>query len=434
MRGVTAAKTSTLLSALFLVVYGGCDWITAHRAHVGTLFFKWERHIPFVPIMIIPYMSIDLFFVAGPFLCRDKQELSTFAKRISFAIVIAGICFLLFPLRFAFERPHVSGWLGAIFNAFRNFDQPYNLLPSLHIALRTILAHLYARHSRGILRVASNIWFSLIGFSTVLTYQHHVMDLVGGFVLAGYCFYIFREAPLTMPVLGNLQVGAYYAAGAAVNLVLAALLWPWASLLFWPAIALSIVAAGHFGLGPGIFRKTNGKLPLSAKFVLGPCLLGQELSLLYYRRKCKAWDEIVPGVLIGRKLKEREAQEAIRSGVTAVLDLTSEFSEAKPFLAIRYLNISILDLTAPTQEQLREMADFIAKNRESGKVYVHCKIGYSRSAGAVGAYLIASAKVATAGEAIAILRQARPAIIVRPEIVEALQAFENAKLTSAVSA
>jgi hypothetical protein len=48
--------------------------------------------------------------------------------------------------------------------------------------------------------------------------------------------------------------------------------------------------------------------------------------------------------------------------------------------------------------------------------------------------LIASAKVATAGEAIAILRQARPAIIVRPEIVEALQAFENAKLTSAVSA
>jgi membrane-associated phospholipid phosphatase len=426
MKAVRAAKTSAVLSVLFLVVYGGCNWITAHRAHVGTLFFEWERHIPFVPLMIIPYMSIDLFFVAAPFLCRDERELSTFAKRVSFTIFVAGICFLLFPLRFAFERPHVSGWLGAIFNTFRNFDQPYNLLPSLHIALRTILAYLYARHSRGILRLASNIWFSLIGFSTVLTYQHHVMDVAGGFVLAGYCFYTFREAPVARPALGNVRVGTYYAAGAIVCIALAALFWPWGSLLFWPAIALSIVAAGHFGLGPGIFRKINGQLPLSAKFALGPVLLGQEISLIYYRRKCRRWDEIVPGVLIGRKLNEREAEEAIGSGVTAVLDLTSEFSESEPLLMLRYLNIPILDLTAPTQDQLRQMAEFIEKNREHGKVYVHCKIGYSRSAGAVGAYLLASGNATTAEQAIAILPRARPSIIVRPEIVEALQLFENA--------
>jgi predicted protein tyrosine phosphatase len=431
MNGVKAAKTSALLSALFLVVYGGCNWITAHRAHVGTLFFEWERHIPFVPLMIIPYMSIDLFFVAAPFLCRDERELSTFAKRVSFAIVVAGICFLLFPFRFAFERPHVSGWLGAIFNTFRNFDQPYNLLPSLHIALRTILACLYARHSSGFLRVTSNIWFSLIGFSTVLTYQHHVLDVVGGFVLAGYCFYIFRETPTATSVLGNVRVGTYYAAGAIVFIAFAALLWPWGSLLFWPAIALSIVAAGHFGLGPGIFRKSNGKLPLSARFALGPVLLGQELSLLYYRRKCRRWDEVVPGVLIGRKLDEREAEEAIRSGVTAVLDLTSEFSEAKAFLAARYLNIPILDLTAPTQEQLRQVADFIEKNHESGKVYVHCKIGYSRSGGAVGTYLLASGRATSAARAIEILRQARLSIIIRPEIVRALQLFESTPRTSA---
>jgi predicted protein tyrosine phosphatase len=423
MRAIKAAKVSALLSALFLVVYCSCNWITAHRAHVGTLFFEWERHIPFVPLMIIPYMSIDLFFVAAPFLCRDERELSTLAKRISFAIVVSGICFLLFPLRFAFERPPVSGWLGVIFSNFRNFDQPYNLLPSLHIALRTILAHLYARHTSGILRAASNVWFSLIGFSTVLTYQHHVMDVFGGFALAGYCFYLFREDPVAESAAGNFRIGVYYAAGSIVSIGLAGLFWPWGGLLLWVAFSLKLVARGHFWRGPGIFRKINGRIPLSVKFVLGPCLLGQQLSLLYYKRQCRPWDEVVPAILIGRKLNDREAEEAIRSGVTAVLDLTSEFSEAKPFLRNRYLNIPILDLTAPNQEELREMADFIARYKEAGKVYVHCKVGYSRSAAAVGAYLIFSGEAADAEEAIAILRRARPSIVVRPEIVEALQMF-----------
>jgi protein-tyrosine phosphatase len=168
--------------------------------------------------------------------------------------------------------------------------------------------------------------------------------------------------------------------------------------------------------------------------VLGPVLLGQELSLLYYKHQCRSWDEVVPGVLIGRKLSDREAGEELRSGMSAVLDLTSEFSEAEPFLALRYLNIPILDLTAPTQAQLRQMADFIAKNSESGRVYVHCKIGYSRSAGAVGAYLIGSGKTAGADEALAMLRSARPSIVVRPEIVEALRMFENANVASMIPA
>src|SRR5882672_4140949 len=131
-----ALKTSLFLSLLFLIFYGITNWLTAHRANVGTLFFEWERQIPFVPLMILPYMSIDLFFVAAPFVCREQQELRFLARRITFAILVAGLCFLLFPLRFAFERPPVSGWLGIVFNAFRGFHQPFNLLPSLHIVLR----------------------------------------------------------------------------------------------------------------------------------------------------------------------------------------------------------------------------------------------------------------------------------------------------------
>ena len=55
----------------FIVVYGACNWITAHRGDVGTWYYEWERRIPFVPVMIVPYMSIDLFFITAPFLCQS---------------------------------------------------------------------------------------------------------------------------------------------------------------------------------------------------------------------------------------------------------------------------------------------------------------------------------------------------------------------------
>lgn len=418
-----SARTAALLSLLFLVVYGSCNWITAQRSDVGTWYFEWERRIPFVPAMILPYMSIDLFFIAAPFLCRHDRERRTLFRRITFAILAAGACFLLFPLRFAFERPQASGWLGALFDAFRGLDQPHNLFPSLHITLQMILADLYLRRTRGLLHAAVLGWFSLVVLSTVLTYQHHVMDIVGGFVLAIYCFYLFPQVESSLPVVPNRRVGSLYGAGAVVAGVLAAVTWPWGSLLLWPAFALVLAAAAYLGRGPGVYRKAGGRLPLAARFVLQPLLLGQRLSLLYYRRQCRPWDEAAPRVWIGSQLHDRQAEGAVHQGVTAVLDLTAEFSEARPFLRMAYLNLPILDLTAPAPGLLSEAASFIAEHSRRGTVYVHCKIGYSRSAAVVGAYLLASGQASTAAEAVERLRRVRPSIVVRPEAFEALLAF-----------
>src|SRR6476659_8428669 len=149
-----AFTISAELSVLFLVVYSGCNWITGQRSHVGSFYFRWEDAIPFVPFMILPYMSIDLFFVAAPFLFRDARELAVFVARVASAIFLAGVCFLVIPLRFAFPRPHAEGWLGALFNWFRGIDAPYNLFPSLHAALLLFLIEAYARQLRGLRRAA----------------------------------------------------------------------------------------------------------------------------------------------------------------------------------------------------------------------------------------------------------------------------------------
>src|SRR5437773_8801729 len=94
-----AFAVSAGLSVLFLVVYSACNWITGQRGQVGSFYFLWERAIPFVPFMILPYMSIDLFFIAAPFLCRLDVVLRIFSRRVVAAVLIVGVCFFLFILR-----------------------------------------------------------------------------------------------------------------------------------------------------------------------------------------------------------------------------------------------------------------------------------------------------------------------------------------------
>lgn len=421
-----AALVSLLLCLLFFAVYGTTNYLTSLRHDVGTWVYPWERFIPFVPSMIVPYMSIDLFFVAAPFLCIDRRELRLLALRITAAILVCGMFFLAMPLRFTFERPPVEGGLGVVFNHFRQMDHPYNQFPSLHIVLRTVLADLYARHAkRRWLRALTDVWFSLIGASTLLVYQHHVADVVGGFALAAVIFYVVGDAPWRSPVSRNHRVGVFYGIIGVICAIAGLWLRPTGLVLLWPAVGGLLLAGAYFGLGPSVYRKTNGRLPLSTRVLLAPVLLAQYASLLHYARRSNAWDRVTDRLWIGRALGPRAARRAAAEGVTAVLDLTSECAAPAAFRGLTYLNLPILDLTAPLAEHFEEAVAFIERHCQArnGIVYVHCKAGYSRSAAVVAAFLVRAGVATSAEDAVARLRASRPRIIIRPEALEAIRAF-----------
>ena len=420
-----SGATAIALSLLFVVIYGVAGWITSLRTDVGTWAFSWEQNLPFVQWLIVPYMSLDLFFVAAPFLCTERTELLVFRRRMSMAILIAGTMFLLMPLRFAFPRPQPTDWTSTLFHVLHGFDRPFNLFPSLHISILMILGGTYYRHTRGLVRLLVQGWFALIGVSTVLTHQHHVIDVVGGFALGILSYYLVPERRPAAPVTINARIGAWYVAGAVVLGVAGAVLQPWGLALFWPAMSTAIVAGAYFGLYSGITRKQDGRLPLSSTIVLAPWLVAQYASLIYYRRHATAWSVLSPDVWMGRQLREWEAHEAVRQGVTAVLDLTGEFSEVRAFRALPYLNLPVLDLTAPSLDDLRAGVEFINAHRLQGIVYVHCKIGYSRSAAIVASWLIDVGLAATADEAFARICAVRPSVVVRPEVIGALRDFRG---------
>lgn len=408
-----AARTAALLGALFVVVYGGCSFLTSLRGDVGTWYYAWERHIPFLPIFILPYLSIDAFYISAPFLCRTRDDLRVLAGRITLAVLVAGVCFLLFPLQLAVERPTAPGAMGAAFAAFVSLDKPFNLFPSLHIALGCILGTFFAQRFAGVWRWLLIGWFVLVTTSTLFTYQHHFVDVVGGAVLALLCFHFVRPGGPTERQ-ANPRLGIYYLALAALCGAGATLGGAWL-LLLWPTLSGSLLALAYFGRGPAVFLKEDGRISFVSRALFAPVLLAQRLSLAHYRRQAQAWNELTPQVWIGRRLDPPEAADAVRQGVTAVLDLTGEFDEAPAFLGVEYLNLPVLDLTAPTPAQLDAAVAFIEAQSARGIVYVHCKIGFSRTAAATGVWLRRTGRAADAEEALRQLRAARPGIVIRPE-------------------
>ncbi len=409
----TAVAVGT--SMLFLVFYGVASYLTSLRSDVGTWYYEWERLIPFVPLMIVPYMSIDLFFFAAPFTCRDREELRVLAWRLAAVVVLAALCFLIYPLRLAVDRPVAEGFFGGIYNWFTALDRPYNLCPSMHIALRTVLAAHYGKHCRGWLRVGMNFWFFLIGCSTLLLYQHHVIDVVGGFVLAAIVMYVFDGLPWRLPKTGG---GTYAQRYAAASILLAVpVIWApklgWLTL--WPAASCAFIAVGYGWAGPAVYRRRDGRISWPARWVLGPVLAAQWLSWKYYSAKSANMDHVGEGVWIGRRLSEREARKAVDARIAAVIDVCSELNEPNSFRHIKRLELPILDLTAPTQDQLDVAVEFIEANRDRG-VLVHCKAGYSRSAALVAAWLVRSGRVRSAEEAFAKLCSIRSQIVIRDEI------------------
>ncbi len=376
------------MSLLFILVYGGCNTLAAELTQPGTCFFSWELDIPFVPALVVPYLSIDLFFVAS-FLVCDEIELRTHARRIALAILIAGLVFFLFPLTVGYSRPDVSGWTGSLFRFLWAFDKPHNLVPSLHVALASLLWPVFARHTKGGLRLLVHVWFTLIIASPLLTFQHHLLDVTTGAMLGQVCTFAFPQQRDRRDVFSapNLRVASFYAAGSAVLGLSAIVFGSWLWLLMWPAMSLGLIAVAYLRGDSSLFRKSGGRLPISTRIVLGPYLFGAFVRILFYRSRREAWVLAAPGVYCGRLLSGREARMLTAMGITSVLDLTAEHAESRVFLATEYLNVPVLDLTRPSLEQLERASSFIAEHVLRGGVYVHCALGISRSVTAVDAYI-----------------------------------------------
>jgi protein-tyrosine phosphatase/membrane-associated phospholipid phosphatase len=410
------------LTPFFYITYGAANWLTSLRTTVPSIVFGFEHAIPFLAWTIIPYWSINAFYGLSLFVCTTRDELDTHGRRLLTAQIVAVLCFILFPLRFTFTQPETDGISGFLFTALTSFDMPFNQAPSLHIALLVILWVLYARHIPRWALWLLHPWFVLVGFSVLTTYQHHVIDIPTGALLGFFCLWLWPDrtpSPASALAFTNdprrRALALRYAAGALLIAAAALLAGRAGWWLFWPSLALALVAANYALFGAGGFQKgADGRMSLAARVLLAPYLAGAWVNSRAWTRNDPLRAMVGDGVAIGRLPSRRDSIE-----FASIVDLSAE-------LPLRYDHngwhaFPTLDLVAPQPATLRDAAVTIERARENGPVLVCCALGYSRSACAVAAWLLITGRAASTEDAIARVRRVRPRIVLKDDAQRAIE-------------
>lgn len=177
------AVAATRLCLLFGAVFYGIDAYTATRTRLWRLHFDWELAIPFWPAAYLVYYSVLALPFVVLLLAPDADAVRDWERRMAWAVVVAGGCFLAFPARLGFA-PQDAGTWQALAQATGWLAGRHNLLPSLHVGLTgVILQAVWPQASPGTRR-ALLAWAAALTVSTLLTHQHHVVDLAAGALLA----------------------------------------------------------------------------------------------------------------------------------------------------------------------------------------------------------------------------------------------------------
>lgn len=178
------AYSALICTLLFITLYSATTYYSKTYADASSFTFPFEENLPFVPWLIIPYLSSGIFFGLMFFWCQSERILRLYTKRFIFVTVVAATIFLLFPLKNTFVRPELDHIAVKIFDKLLEyFDSPYNQAPSLHVTYAVLYWTVLKLRFSGYLKVIIAIWLLLMIVSTVFVYQHHIIDVISGLLL-----------------------------------------------------------------------------------------------------------------------------------------------------------------------------------------------------------------------------------------------------------
>lgn len=177
-----------IFSLVFALVYKFSLWYASQLGDVSSFVFDFEQNIPFLPWTIIPYLSSGFFFFIVFLLIESDEDLKIFLKRVLLMVFLAGLGFVLFPLQYSYPKPEVNNdFYASLFWFLDGVDDPYNQSPSLHVAFAFAFWTVF-REMKSPWKNLAGFWLILVALSTLTTFQHHLIDVFTGSILAHLAF------------------------------------------------------------------------------------------------------------------------------------------------------------------------------------------------------------------------------------------------------
>ena len=170
------------VSVCFFTIYLGCNYITTFR-NPYSMYFDWERKIPLVPIFIFPYLSC-FFLTAWPPFFLAIDEMKKHCRKQILATFFSSFVYLLLPGKLGYDKEiPQNAFFAQIFSVVENAEGANNVLPSLHVIYGTLILSAIIRSAPKRLYFFQ-VWLILICLSTLLVHQHHLLDVISGFIVA----------------------------------------------------------------------------------------------------------------------------------------------------------------------------------------------------------------------------------------------------------
>ncbi len=174
-----------LIDVLFFPIYGTINWLTHQREDLLNLYIPAELASPLVPEAIWVYFSMFLLFCL-PLFTLPRERARHEALAAIFGLFTAAVIWLLLPAQLGFERVMPAGY-ETLYGVMFALDAPHNLVPSLHVVFSTLIVLACGQNAPGPARFGLWIWLICITASTLLTHQHHVLDVATGLLVAFAC-------------------------------------------------------------------------------------------------------------------------------------------------------------------------------------------------------------------------------------------------------
>lgn len=143
------------------------------------------------------------------------------------------------------------------------------------------------------------------------------------------------------------------------------------------------------------------------------------------------FSRVTPQLYVGPQFNARGKRALEREGITAVVNLRTEFDDAAHGLAFpHYCYLPTVDDDSPSPAHFQKGVDFIQTQiATGGKVYIHCKAGVGRAPTVAAAYLIAQG--ASLDSALAQIKAARPFITITSPQMAALHRYAQERTAAA---